>query len=123
MIDAIKLRFNKFHADNPWVYHKLRSMALHLKQSGRKSYGIAALVEVLRYEHAINTKNDDGLKLNNNYAALYARLLAQQEPELEDFFHMRLRKPRMVTGQIIFPGDKTSPAVDAWDNFNLRRIK
>ena len=116
MIDPIEQNFIKFHAKNPWVYDKLRSMALQLRRSGRKSSGIAMLFEVLRYEYALTTNSDDGLKLNNNYSALYARLLAQQEPELQDFFHMRLRKPRMVVGQIVFAGDKTSPAVDAWDN-------
>ena len=116
MTDVIELAFRKFHTENPWVYDKLRSMALQLKRSGRDSYGIAALFEVLRYEHAIQTKSDDGLKLNNNYRALYARMLAQNEPELEEFFRMRLRRQRITSGQIVFPGDEHSPEVDAWDN-------
>jgi hypothetical protein len=115
-IDAIELAFHKFHAENPWVYEELRLMALKLKRSGRESYGVAALFEVLRYEHAIQTKSDDGLKLNNNYRALYARMLAQNEPELKEFFRMRVRRPRGVSGQIVFPGDEHSPEVDAWDN-------
>ncbi len=115
MTDFIELRFHKFHTENPWVYDKLRLMALQLKRSGRGSYGIAALFEVLRYEYAIQTKSDDGLKLNNNYRALYARMLAQTEPELEEFFRMRVRRSHMTSGQIVFPGDKHSPEVDAWD--------
>ena len=116
MSDLIERAFNKFHAENPWVYDKLRDMALRLKRSGRDSYGIAALFEVLRYEYAIQTKSDDGLKLNNNYRALYARMLAQREPELQEFFRMRMRRPRGTPGQVVVPGDLTSPEVDEWDN-------
>jgi hypothetical protein len=116
MKDLIQIAFLGFHSDNPWVYDKLRDMALRLKRSGRDSYGIAALFEVLRYEYAIQTKSDDGLKLNNNYRALYSRMLAQQEPELKDFFRMRLRRPRGMQGQIVFAGDLGSPEVDAFDN-------
>lgn len=116
MADLIERAFLKFHAENPWVYDRLLSMALQLKRSGRDSYGIAALFEVLRYEYAIKTVSDDGLKLNNNYRALYSRMLAQQEPELREFFRMRLRRPRYNEGQVVLAGDVPSPEVDAWDN-------
>ena len=116
MIDRIERAFDKFDADNPWVYVQLRDMALRLRHTGRDSYGIAALFEVLRYEHATKTVSDDGLKLNNNYRALYARRLAQNEPELIEFFKMRVRRPRGTAGQIVASGDVASPAVDAWDN-------
>jgi hypothetical protein len=116
MADLIERAFIKFHADNPWVYDRLRGMALQLKRSGRDSYGIAALFEVLRYEYALQTVSNDGLKLNNNYRALYSRQLAQQNPELSEFFRMRLRRPRLTEGQVVVAGDSPSPAVDAWDN-------
>lgn len=116
MADLIERKFYEFHANNPWVYAKLREMALKLKRSGRTTYGIAVLFEVLRYEYAIHTISDDGLKLNNNYRALYSRMLAQNEPELREFFRMRLRRPKNTIGQVVVPGDLTSPEVDAWDN-------
>ena len=115
MADLIERNFLKFHAENPWVYDRLRNMALELRRSGRDSYGIAALFEVLRYEYALRTISDDGLKLNNNYRALYSRMLAQNEPELQEFFRMRLRRPRKTVGQVVVAGDSPSPSVDAWD--------
>jgi len=115
--DVIAARFASFHSENPHVYRRLRSMALNLRRRGRERYGIAALVEVFRYESAA-TNSDDGLKLNNNYSALYARLLEQQEPELRGFFSMRQRKARHVDGQIVHPGDNPSPAVDCFDHPN-----
>lgn len=114
MADAIERAFLKFHAENPWVYDRLRDMALQLKNSGRSTYGIAALFEVLRYEYALKTVSDDGLKLNNNYRALYARKLAQEEAALRDFFKMRIRRPRYSSGQVVHAGDRTDPAVNAW---------
>jgi hypothetical protein len=116
MTDRIERKFNEFHANNPWVYDKLRDMALKLKRSGRSNYGIAALFEVLRYEYAMITIGNDGLKLNNNYSALYARMLSQREPELRTFFSMRMRRPRGIQGQIVEAGDLPSPGVDAWEN-------
>jgi hypothetical protein len=116
MSDRIERAFEQFHSDNPWVYTQLRDMALQLRRAGRNSYGIKALFEVLRYEYAKKTVSDDGLKLNNNFTALYARKLAQSELELREFFEMRIRRPRYVEGQIVALGDAVSPAVDAWDN-------
>jgi hypothetical protein len=115
MTDRIQRAFDKFDAGNPWVYTQLRSMALQLRRIGRDSYGIAALFEVLRYEHATKTVSDDGLKLNNNFRALYARKLAQNEPELREFFRMRVRHPRGAVGQVVAAGDAPSASVDAWD--------
>ena len=96
MTDFIEVAFNKFHTENPWVYDRLRTMALQLKRSGRNSYGIAALFEVLRYEYAMKTQSDDGFKLNNNYRALYSRMLAKDEPELKEFFRMRVRRSGLL---------------------------
>jgi hypothetical protein len=116
MADLIERAFIKFHDDNPWVYVRLRDMALHMKRSGRDSYGIAPLFEALRYEYDLQTISNDGLKLNNNYKALYARMIAKQEPELVEFFRMRVRRARGTPGQVVVAGDSPSPAVDAWDN-------
>lgn len=113
--DRIEREFLRFDADNPWIYTQLRHMALQLKRTGRDTYGIAALFEVLRYENAVRTISDDGLKLNNNFRAMYARKLAQNEPELREFFKFRARRPRYDPDQISMAGDIPAPAVDAWD--------
>jgi hypothetical protein len=114
-IDKIELAFEAFHAKTPWVYERLKGMALAAKRAGRESYGIGALFEVLRYEHALATRSDDGLKLNNNHRALYARKIGREVFELQDFFRYRERKARYVAGQVVGPGDAVSAAVNAWD--------
>jgi hypothetical protein len=106
--DRIAASFATFHAANPWVYKRLRELALAMRRAGVEHYGIGGLYETLRYEASLTSKDEEGFKLNNNYRALYARMLAQDEPELEQFFKFRLRKARGT--------QHIAPAVDAWDN-------
>jgi hypothetical protein len=89
--DTIEQRFIAFHKANPAVYSALRSMALGIKRQGTARYGIAGLFEVLRWRYAMQTSGDP-FKLNNNFRALYARLLMDNEPELADFFEVRERR-------------------------------
>ena len=92
--DKIANSFRKFHRENPEVYDELIKLALSLKDNGRSHYGIGALFEVIRFHRAIKTK-DDLFKLNNNYRALYARLIMENEPRLYGFFETRIRKARI----------------------------
>lgn len=80
--------FEKFHADNPHVYERLRSLALELVEKGHDHYSIKGLFEVLRWEYALTTRGSN-FKLNNNYTALYARMLMDNEPILASFFRVR----------------------------------
>lgn len=108
MTDLIARKFDEFHAEHPWVYDRLRQLALDLHRAGVQHYGISGLYETLRYEASLQAKDMDGFKLNNNYAALYARMIAQNEPRLVDFFKFRQRRPRGT--------QHVAPSVDAWDN-------
>ncbi len=106
--DHIAANFATFHLENPWVYTRLRDLALAMRSAGVNHYGIGGLYETLRYEASLISKDTEGFKLNNNYRALYARELARNEPELINFFKFRLRKARGT--------QHLSPSVDAWDN-------
>lgn len=106
-MDQIAAKFAEFHNTHPWVYRRLRELALGLRNSGVRHYGISGLYETLRYEASLNCKDKEGFKLNNDYRALYARELARDEPELKDFFQFRLRKARGT--------QSVQPKVDAWD--------
>lgn len=92
--DTIEDRFARFHKANPHVYTNLRIMALSLKSKGIRHYGIAALFEVLRFSSMMQT-DGDGFKLNNDYRALYARRLMEEEPELAGFFELRQRRAEL----------------------------
>ena len=92
--DKIANSFRKFHRENPSVYQELVKLARSLKENGRGHYGIKALFEVVRFHRAVRT-NDPAFKLNNNYSALYSRLIMEQEPDLDGFFGTRIRKARI----------------------------
>lgn len=85
---SIEERFHRFHAQNPWVYREIVSMALKAKGLGRKRIGMKQIFEVIRWNHAIQTRGEN-VKLNNNYSSRYARLIERQEPDLRDLFETR----------------------------------
>lgn len=83
---SIDERFLDFHRQNPHVYRGLRKLALQMKRAGHTRWSTKAAFEVLRWQWALATQSADGFKLSNDYTAPYARLLMQQEPELDGFF-------------------------------------
>jgi len=87
-VPAEKLKYEAFKEANPWVMPALLKMVYKLHIQGHTHYGIAALVEVLRYEHAITNDPSSEFKFNNNYRAFMAREI-MQKPMLEGFFSTR----------------------------------
>ena len=88
--NSIQEQFEEFHRSNPWVYSKLKNMALNLKAKGHKKIGIGMLFEVLRWEYYMKTDDPSGWKLNNNYRSRYSRLIMDQEKDLEGIFETRV---------------------------------
>ncbi len=88
-MSRLKKQFEEFHRDNPKVYILLVRLAREWVQAtGRRTLGIKALWERARWEIAISTVGDE-FKLNNNYHAFYARLIMQQEKDLNGLFRLR----------------------------------
>lgn len=88
-------RFNEFRRANPDIEAWLAERALELKRRGRQRYGIQGLIEVLRWEEAMQTNDPNAtLKINNDFAALYARLLMRKHRALRGFFELRKRTAR-----------------------------
>ena len=83
-------RFESYHRRNPHIYEQLKIMSLRLKNVGVEKYGMKALFEILRFNALLTV--DHNFRLSNNFTALYARLLMEQEPELEGFFRIRARR-------------------------------
>jgi hypothetical protein len=89
--DRIELDFKQFHFEHPEVYTQLVSLARQWQRNGTAKLGIATLFEVLRWNSHLNPDKDGGYKLNNNYRALYARLIMEQEQDLNGLFEIRER--------------------------------
>ena len=88
---TIEERFGIFHQANPHIYRLLKEMALKYKRAGNARCGMKMLWEALRFASGVRTRGEP-YKLNNNYTALYARLLMRQEPLLVRFFIVRERR-------------------------------
>lgn len=82
-------RFETFHEANPNVYVTLVRLAREwVATTGRHKLAIATLFERARWDLAIST-NDPEFRLNNNFRAFYARLIHEQEPDLDRLFELR----------------------------------
>lgn len=87
---TIDERFEVFHKANPHVYDLIHQRALALRRRGIKRFGLAAIYEGLRYDYAVQTGGDK-FKLNNDYRAIYSRMIMENDPELAGFFEKRER--------------------------------
>lgn len=95
---TIDQQFRRFHRLNPHIYANLRQMALDAQVKGQ-TFGIKALFEILRWQYGQATQGEP-FKLNNNYTALYARMLMHREPALAGYFETRSRRTA-VTRQAV----------------------
>lgn len=89
---TIEERFQAFHETNPDVYRELVSIIRQAKLNGYR-IGITAVGEQFRWRRYVDTHDLDVYKhvykLNNDYLSRYARLIMQQEKDLEGFFETR----------------------------------
>ncbi len=81
--------FIAYHRANPEVYAELRDLARKARAAGHRTYSIATLFEVVRWERSLRAASSDGFKLNNNHRAYYARLIMRHERPLRAFFRVR----------------------------------
>lgn len=87
---TIQERFDEFHRENPNVYRLLVNYSRAAIQAGRKTLGIKAVWERMRWHVYIELKQkEEGFKLNDHFTSRYARLIMEQEPDLADFFEIR----------------------------------
>ncbi len=96
--DDIDQAFMLFHTSNPHVYNTLVEEARKLRRMGWKRIGMKFLYERARWiltMKSVIPENMEPYKLNNNYTSRYARLIMEQEPDLNKFFEIRkLNKPK-----------------------------
>lgn len=91
--DSIEARFRRFHSKHPEVYLELRDVCRTWRRNGGQHWSVDAAYHVLRFQRRLAGLPDDDeiYRLNNNYTALYARLLMDNEPELAGLFEIRQR--------------------------------
>jgi hypothetical protein len=88
---AIVDRFWVFHEENPVVYEELLAVTRRVQDAGWAGWSVDAAYQVVRFSR-ITTRSADELKLNNDFRALYARLIMYRNPDLRGFFRIRRRR-------------------------------
>lgn len=92
---SIEMRFEAFHAANPWVYDELVRMAREAHRAGRERIGIKMLFEVLRWRWTLHTTDPSSkFKLNNSMTSRYARRIMRENDELAEIFETRELRTR-----------------------------
>lgn len=82
-------RFEKFHRENPQFYVDLTTLARRFRDRTGRECGIQRLVEIVRFDLEMQSRTDEEFKVNNDFAAFYARLIMLREPDLAGFFQVR----------------------------------
>lgn len=84
--DTIGRAFWQFHLQHPAVYEAFVRLARDWRRARPdQPCGAKAIWEVLRWQHAVGDLSPDRkFKLNNNYPALYSRLVLERESDLSD---------------------------------------
>lgn len=86
-------QFLEYHAENPHIYERICKYADEAISAGREHIGIGMLFERIRWYTAVEARGrPDGLKLNNNFRAFYARMWLADHPERPDFFETRRQR-------------------------------
>jgi len=89
--DLVK-KFHRYHQANPHIFDDFRRLAGEMRKTGRQKYGAWVIVQRIRWDRDISSVGDV-FKINNDYIALYARLLIYKEPDYAGFFELRAMKP------------------------------
>lgn len=84
-------RFWQFHERNPDVLRQLVELTERARIRGYEHWSINAAFELIRWQRG-PTESFDGLKLNNDFRALYSRLVMYHRPEYRGFYRVRRRR-------------------------------
>ena len=67
-------------------------MAREFRRKGsnhNRKLGIGMLYEVLRWNYYLSTEGEEEFKLSNDFRAVYARKIMENEPDLADAFNTK----------------------------------
>lgn len=89
---ALLKSFKAFHAENLHIYQAFEEKAKAAKASGRAKYSHWVIINVMRWEHDMQTTGVE-FRISNDHIALYARLFVWRNPEFEGFFDLKQMNP------------------------------
>lgn len=84
-------------SDGRSVEEEVVRRARLLKSRGWAHYGIAALIETVRYDASVSLLGDaKGYRINNNHRSLLARRVMERNADLDGFFEVRDLRGRVA---------------------------
>jgi len=89
--DELEAAAQDYLRENPVFWRVFCDEAFAMIHRGREHYGHKTIVEYLRHESARFGPDPEGFKVNNNYAATFARVFEVTYPEHRGFFRLRHR--------------------------------
>lgn len=93
-------RFIEFHEKNPVVYKKFVAYTKKIIQRGFERYSAWTIINVIRWEQDLETKGNS-FRINNDFIALYARMLVNKNAWFKGFFNLReMKQSRRRTSKL-----------------------
>ena len=93
----LQLECNAFHEAHPDCWDAFVRYAFELIARGYRHGGARAVFERIRWQTPAGGDGVSEFKLNNNFAALYARRFARVWPSHSEFFRTRVQLSRTTT--------------------------
>ena len=87
--DELTESFLKFNDEHPEVLTAFCRFTLQLIRAGREHGGAKMVMERVRWDSALGSREPDTFKVNNNFTAFYARAFHQLYSEHDGFFRTR----------------------------------
>jgi hypothetical protein len=84
--------FARFHRKHPEVADYLFERMKDCRRDGVEHFGIGCIWELCRWNYRLEKDEGEPYRFNNNFRALYSRLLMAEHPEFSDFFETRKRR-------------------------------
>lgn len=86
---TIQQAFEEFDKNNPSVYVMFIQGFFQAKRSGKKKVSFKMILNKIRWDHYIQTKDITKYKINDAYASRYARKFIFNHPEYKSFVEFR----------------------------------
>lgn len=85
----LQFAFEQYDKANPQVWDAFIRFTKEAIAAGHRRLSVSLVVERIRWETLIDSRSFDGLKINNNHRAYYARKFHKAFPEHAGFFRTR----------------------------------
>jgi hypothetical protein len=84
---TLAARFGRYDKEHPVIWRLFCAFTKDAIRAGHKSFSARSIVERIRWETSVQWHGE--FKINNSFAAFYARKFHKENPHLDGFFRTR----------------------------------